>query len=69
MKSPSMSAGVLVLSSELLDEAYAPPSSQSAAVAVSYASPSSRSEYPSLSSSLSTLVPAVVTVGTVVPET
>ena len=44
MKSPSMSAGVLELSSELLDDAYALPSSHRAAVAVSYASPSSRSE-------------------------
>ena len=51
MISPSMSAGVLDASNESLDEAYALPSSHSAVVPESYASPSSRSVKPSPSSS------------------
>ena len=58
-----MSAGVLLASRESLEDAYALPSSQRAVVAVSYASPSSRSENPSLSSSVSMTVPASVTLG------
>ena len=44
VRSLSMSAGVLVASNELLDEAYALPSSHRAVVPESYESPSSRSE-------------------------